>query len=330
MTLDSLKPSRAGSDLESVVREVPAYPEEIRSRDDPKDSAPASASHAAFPSNVASARKSNASEHAPSGFRSLTLLSAQIAMLRCRKCARPGEILSRVVPGRWRDKRARLFVVIAPGPLSVATRHGIPFSGDRSGILLRAMISRACLDERVHHESRRSVRATAAAALAIHPRRNRQLQSITWGSRTGDVNPGLIACLGSLALAIHAGRTLRSRKRSERPAIVHENALFDPIIILSPYSRPYFGPPLFARLPYFFFKTASAHGRLDCALGYFSGCRVAHQLALTFALTPGHPFEPEKAIWWAAIEYNSPSPTGANSLIAKRPRGRNSEIGSQS
>ncbi len=65
-------------------------------------------------------------------------------MLGCRKCAALVRCRSRVVPGDGAAPASVMFVGIAPGRFG-GDRSGIPFSGDRSGNLLRAMIARAGL-----------------------------------------------------------------------------------------------------------------------------------------------------------------------------------------
>lgn len=65
-------------------------------------------------------------------------------MRECRRCRALVRCRSRVVPGAGAIPAAVMFVGIAPGRLG-GDRTGIPFSGDRSGILLRAMIGRVGL-----------------------------------------------------------------------------------------------------------------------------------------------------------------------------------------
>ena len=63
-------------------------------------------------------------------------------MHRCVRCPALARSRSRVVPGDGAVPAAVAFVGLAPGRLG-ADRTGIPFSGDRSGGLLREMIARA-------------------------------------------------------------------------------------------------------------------------------------------------------------------------------------------
>jgi DNA polymerase len=66
------------------------------------------------------------------------------AMLACTLCAALVRSRSQVVPGDGEIPAAVAFVGLAPGRFG-GDRTGIPFSGDRSGELLRRMILRANL-----------------------------------------------------------------------------------------------------------------------------------------------------------------------------------------
>jgi len=66
------------------------------------------------------------------------------AMLGCVRCPALVESRSRVVPGDGEVPANIAFVGLAPGRFG-GDRTGIPFSGDRSGDLLRRMIRRADL-----------------------------------------------------------------------------------------------------------------------------------------------------------------------------------------
>jgi uracil-DNA glycosylase len=69
----------------------------------------------------------------------------RIAMLECTRCSALVRTRSQVVPGAGEIPAAVAFVGLAPGRLG-GDRTGIPFSGDRSGELLRRMILSANLD----------------------------------------------------------------------------------------------------------------------------------------------------------------------------------------
>ncbi len=68
------------------------------------------------------------------------LVELQSSMLACTRCAALVRCRSRVVPGAGAVGAAVAFVGIAPGRLG-GDRTGVPFSGDRSGTLLRRMIA---------------------------------------------------------------------------------------------------------------------------------------------------------------------------------------------
>ena len=70
--------------------------------------------------------------------------SLRSAILECAKCPRLVASRSRAVPGHGTIPAAIAFVGLAPGRLG-GDRSGIPFSGDRSGNLLREMISESGL-----------------------------------------------------------------------------------------------------------------------------------------------------------------------------------------
>jgi DNA polymerase len=66
------------------------------------------------------------------------------AMLGCVRCDALVKCRAQVVPGHGAAPATVAFVGLAPGRLG-GDRTGIPFSGDRSGTLLRRMIARANL-----------------------------------------------------------------------------------------------------------------------------------------------------------------------------------------
>jgi uracil-DNA glycosylase len=76
----------------------------------------------------------------------LALAELQTSMLQCGRCAALVRCRSRVVPGAGAVGAGVAFVGIAPGRLG-GDRTGVPFSGDRSGRLLRAMIAAAGMRE---------------------------------------------------------------------------------------------------------------------------------------------------------------------------------------
>lgn len=74
----------------------------------------------------------------------LALAAMRAQILGCVRCEALVRCRSRVVPGAGATPAAIAFVGLAPGRLG-ADRTGIPFTGDRSGLLLRRMISHARL-----------------------------------------------------------------------------------------------------------------------------------------------------------------------------------------
>jgi uracil-DNA glycosylase family 4 len=71
--------------------------------------------------------------------RRAALARLQKSQLDCRRCGALVQCRSRVVPGNGAADALIAFVGLAPGRRG-GDRTGIPFSGDRSGELLRAMI----------------------------------------------------------------------------------------------------------------------------------------------------------------------------------------------
>jgi uracil-DNA glycosylase family 4 len=137
-------------------------------------------------------------------------------MHRCKRCDALVQCRSRVVPGDGEIAATVAFVGLAPGRFG-ADRTGIPFSGDRSGALLREMIAQAGLarvfitnlircnprDERGRNRdpSRREIancRDYLTAELAI-------------------VGPRIVACLGRTAWNELAGRAALFNPRDVKP-----------------------------------------------------------------------------------------------------------------
>jgi len=76
----------------------------------------------------------------------IALRRLRAAMQDCIRCDALVRCRSRVVPGDGSVPASVAFVGIAPGRLG-GDRTGIPFSGDRSGNLLRRMIERSGLEQ---------------------------------------------------------------------------------------------------------------------------------------------------------------------------------------
>jgi uracil-DNA glycosylase family 4 len=133
------------------------------------------------------------------------LRELQHSLHRCERCDALVRCRSRVVPGHGPAPARVAFVGIAPGRLG-GDRTGIPFSGDRSGVLLRAMIERAGLR-----------RVFITNLVRCNPRdaggRNRDPDaseiancSDHLASELAIVRPRVIACLGRIVWRELAGR----------------------------------------------------------------------------------------------------------------------------
>jgi uracil-DNA glycosylase len=129
----------------------------------------------------------------------------QAAILGCTRCAALVRCRSRVVPGAGVVGATVAFVGIAPGRFG-GDRTGVPFSGDRSGKLLREMIAAAGL---------RDVFITNL--VRCNPRdlrgRNRDPQAEEIANcrehleaELALVRPALVACLGRMAWLHLAGK----------------------------------------------------------------------------------------------------------------------------
>ncbi len=141
-------------------------------------------------------------------------------MLSCARCAALVRCRSRVVPGAGAVGAAVAFVGIAPGRLG-GDRTGVPFSGDRSGTLLREMIAASGL---------RGVFITNL--VRCNPRdergRNRDPQPGEIANcrehleaELALVRPRMVACLGRIAWLHLAGK--QTPFNPGRAAAVHVN-----------------------------------------------------------------------------------------------------------
>jgi uracil-DNA glycosylase len=126
-------------------------------------------------------------------------------MLACARCRALVRCRSRVVPGAGVVGAAVAFVGIAPGRFG-GDRTGVPFSGDRSGRLLREMIAAADLRDVFITNL---VRCNPRDALG----RNRDpLRAEIDNCRThldaelALVRPKIVACLGRMAWLHLAGK----------------------------------------------------------------------------------------------------------------------------
>jgi len=142
------------------------------------------------------------------------------AMLGCVRCAALTRSRSRVVPGDGAVPAAVCFVGLAPGRLG-GDRIGIPFSGDRSGELLRRMIRKAGLtDVFITNLVRCNPRDPAG--------RNRDPDRVEIANCRAHlpaelrlVRPRIVACLGRIAWRELAGDATPFTPR--QPRLVHAN-----------------------------------------------------------------------------------------------------------
>ncbi len=133
------------------------------------------------------------------------LRALRTAMLGCRRCEALVKCRSQVVPGHGAAPAKVALVGLAPGRLG-GDRTGIPFSGDRSGILLRLMIARAGLR-----------RVFITNVVRCNPRdargRNRDPSAREiancrdhLAAELAVARPDVVACLGAVAWRELAGR----------------------------------------------------------------------------------------------------------------------------
>ena len=133
------------------------------------------------------------------------LAMLQASMRECCDCAALVKCRSRVVPGDGAVPARVMFVGIAPGRFG-GDITGVPFSGDRSGKLLRAMIAKSGIED-----------AFITNLVRCNPRdergRNRDplVEEIDncrkhLEAEIAMVQPRIIVCLGAMAWRHVAGR----------------------------------------------------------------------------------------------------------------------------
>ena len=158
------------------------------------------------------------------------LRALRAAMLGCVRCDALVKCRSQVVPGHGAAPAMVAFVGLAPGRLG-GDRTGIPFSGDRSGNLLRLMIARADLG-----------RVFITNVVRCNPRdgrgRNRDPSAREiancrdhLAAELAVVRPRVVACLGAVAWREMAGREAPFRPR--RPAALSSGG-----VLLYPMYHP--------------------------------------------------------------------------------------------
>ena len=128
-------------------------------------------------------------------------------MLGCRDCAALVKSRSRVVPGDGVMLASVMFVGIAPGRFG-GDVTGLPFSGDRSGILLRSMIAEAGIANvfitnlvRCNPRDAGGRNRDPHASEIANCRKHLQAEMAM-------VRPRIIACLGAMAWLHLAGSSV--------------------------------------------------------------------------------------------------------------------------
>jgi uracil-DNA glycosylase family 4 len=126
-------------------------------------------------------------------------------MRECCDCAALVKCRSRVVPGDGAVPARVMFVGIAPGRFG-GDITGVPFSGDRSGILLRNMIARAGIEKvfitnlvRCNPRDERGRNRDPRAEEIDNCRRHLDAEIAM-------VRPRIVVCLGAMAWRELAGR----------------------------------------------------------------------------------------------------------------------------
>jgi len=145
----------------------------------------------------------------------------------CTRCEALVRCRSRVVPGDGSVPANVVFVGIAPGRLG-GDRTGIPFSGDRSGQLLRRMIECASLERvfitnlvRCNPRDAAGRNRDPSAAEIAHCRDHLRAEFAI-------ARPRIVACLGRLAWKELAGRAAPFLPRRGKPAEI-DGMLFFPM-----------------------------------------------------------------------------------------------------
>ncbi len=157
--------------------------------------------------------------------REISLRRLRASIQTCTLCDALVRCRSRVVPGDGSVPADVAFVGIAPGRLG-GDRTGIPFSGDRSGELLRRMIERARLE-----------RVFITNLVRCNPRdaggRNRDPNADEIANCRAHLRaelsiarPRIVACLGRIAWKELAGRTAPFTPRHGKSALVDGLLLF--------------------------------------------------------------------------------------------------------
>jgi len=157
----------------------------------------------------------------------IALWRLRASIQACTRCEALVRRRSRVVPGDGSVPAKVVFVGIAPGRLG-GDRTGIPFSGDRSGQLLRRMIERSGLN-----------RVFITNLVRCNPRdaagRNRDPTTTEIAqcrehllAEFAIARPRIVACLGRIAWKELAGRATPFLPRQGKPVEI-DGMLFFPM-----------------------------------------------------------------------------------------------------
>jgi uracil-DNA glycosylase len=196
------------------------------------------------------------------------LRALRAAMIGCVRCEALVKCRSQVVPGHGAAPAMVAFVGLAPGRLG-GDRTGIPFSGDRSGDLLRVMIARAYLK-----------RVFITNVVRCNPRdargRNRDPSAREiancrdhLAAELAVARPRLVACLGAVAWREMAGREAPFRPR--RPAALSIGGvllypMYHPAyVVRGAYPERAYARD-FVRLRRLLRRLAESHGRTNTSL----------------------------------------------------------------
>jgi uracil-DNA glycosylase family 4 len=155
----------------------------------------------------------------------IALRRLRASIQACTRCEALVRCRSRIVPGDGSVPADVAFVGIAPGRLG-GDRTGIPFSGDRSGRLLRRMIECSGL-ERVFITNLVRCNPRDAAGRNRDPTADEIAQCREHlRAEIAIAQPRIVACLGRIAWQELAGRAVSFLPRRGKPAQVDGLLLF--------------------------------------------------------------------------------------------------------
>jgi DNA polymerase len=140
----------------------------------------------------------------------------QAAIRGCVRCPALVRSRSRVVPGDGAAPAAIAFVGLAPGRLG-GDRTGVPFTGDRSGELLRRMIDRAALGPVFITNLVRCNPRDASGRNRDPSTREIANCRVHLSAELEVARPQMVVCLGRIAWHELAGRDAPFDPRRPRP-----------------------------------------------------------------------------------------------------------------